>query len=424
VARALRIGLYSQFFGSTVGGGEKYLGVAAEAIRDAWPRHRVEILSVVPADRERYERELNLDLRDIGLVSTVARVSRLHRVAASVLSRAPIYRDLLLSARASGRTRQYDLLLPMVYVHPVFSRASRTVILCQFPYLRGPVAFDAAGLLKRLYRLPYRALRATVLGDEVAEAAAVICQSEYVATYVRRYWEREPAIVYPPIDVPVAEPDSGAKADIVLSVGRFFSQGHTKRHDVMVEAFKRMCDDGLSGWELHLVGSVHREAHNAGYYERIAAMADGYPIHLHGDAPYAVLQDLYRRAAIYWHAAGYGVNAGVDPANLEHFGMTTAEAMACGAVPVVIRAGGQPEVVEQEVSGFHWSDLDELRERTLQLICQPALRERMGRAARERSRVFSREHFKHRMVEELGPVVAELEAAARSGGAPPAQPAG
>lgn len=409
MARALTIGLYSQFFGTTIGGGEKYLGVTAEAVRDAWPRHRVEILSVVPVDRDRYERELNLDLRGIATEASISKVGRVHRLAAAALAGAPRYRDLVLSARAAGRTRHYDLLLAMVYVRPLFSRASRTVILCQFPYPTDRGASSRGGWLMRLYRLPYHCLCASAQGDEIASADAVICQSEYVACYVQRYWDRTPTVVNPPIDIPAEEPDFLAKGRVVLSVGRFFVHGHNKRHDIMVEAFKTMCDRGLAGWELHLVGSVHREGHNAGYYERIAAMALGYPIHLHGDAPYTMLRNLYRRAAVYWHAAGYGVDQGVDPAKMEHFGMSTAEAMAYGTVPVVIRAGGQPEVVEAGVSGFHWTNVDELQARTLELIADPVLREQMGRAARKRSRVFSREEFRSRIVQELRPIVTELE---------------
>src|SRR5258708_9283893 len=62
MGRALRLGLYSPFFGSTLGGGEKYLGVTAEAIRDAFPEHSVEIVSPVPIDRELYQRMLDIDL--------------------------------------------------------------------------------------------------------------------------------------------------------------------------------------------------------------------------------------------------------------------------------------------------------------------------------------------------------------------------
>lgn len=401
--------MYSPFFGTTLGGGEKYFGVTAEAIRDRWPAHRLEIATTVPVDRDRYERQLNLDLGGIEVRKVDSGGTWTYRLAAELLRPAPMYRDLFAAASAVRFTRRYDLWLPMVYVHSTFSRARRTVMLCQFPYEYEPVRFGPAGFAKRLYRRPYHRLRTALLGGEVDGMDKVICQSEYVARYIRQYWAIQPAVVHPPIDIPAGEPTWAVKAPIILSVGRFFRVGHNKRHDVMIEAFKALYDEGLRGWELHLAGSVHCDRPNAAYFESLLECAAGYPIRLHGDAPYGELQDLYRHASVYWHAAGYGVDAEVNPADLEHFGMTTVEAMANGAVPVVIGAGGQPEVVEDARCGFTWWTIEELKAKTRQLVDDPALRQRLGWAARERSKRFARERFKQAMVGHLEPIVSELE---------------
>jgi len=60
-----------------------------------------------------------------------------------------------------------------------------------------------------------------------------------------------------------------------------------------------------------------------------------------------------------------------DPAAQEHFGMTTAEAMGYGAVPVAIGSGGQPEVVDDGVDGFLWRDVDQLKAKTRALVDDP-----------------------------------------------------
>ena len=96
----LRVGIYSPFFGSTLGGGEKYLGVTAEAVRDAFPEAAVEILSPLPVQVELYERMLGLDLGGITLRSTNAEPGRLKRLAAR-LPTLRLYRDLLVSAQAA-----------------------------------------------------------------------------------------------------------------------------------------------------------------------------------------------------------------------------------------------------------------------------------------------------------------------------------
>jgi glycosyltransferase involved in cell wall biosynthesis len=408
VGRPLRIGIYSPFFGSTVGGGEKYLGVTAEVVRDEFPDASVEIASPVPVDVGRYEKMLGLDLRGVSFRATNARPSRLKRALASMPA-ARRYRDLLVSAQVAPVTAEYDLFISMVYVLPAFNRARQGVILCQFPY---PLDTDRRydGPMRRLYSLPHDWLRRKLFGGEVDDFQLVICQSEYVRTWVRERWKRDSLVVNPPIDIPASEPDWSAKRNIIVSVGRFFSGGHSKRHDVLVQVFKGLHDSGHR-WELHLVGSAHRDrAVDVEYLERVQAMARGYPIHIHADASRQELEDLYRRSAIYWHAAGYGADPDREPAALEHFGMTTAEAMGHGVVPIAIGLGGQVEVVEDSVSGFLWTSLGELRSRTLRLMSDADTRRQMGEAARQRSRFFSRSEFRRRMADALRPVVQELDA--------------
>jgi len=191
------------------------------------------------------------------------------------------------------------------------------------------------------------------------------------------------------------------------AVGRFAAGGHDKRQDAMVAAFKRLCDAGLTGWRLHLAGSVHQDAHHAGHFEVIERASAGYPVTLHPDILQEGLQRLYREASIYWHSAGLGVDEEADPAALEHFGMTTVEAMGHGAVPVVIGRGGQSEIVRDGIDGFLWLDPRHLIDLTSKLVGDSALRRRLGESARERSHLFSREVFALRLTEALEPLLAD-----------------
>jgi glycosyltransferase involved in cell wall biosynthesis len=406
MGRPLKIGIYSPFFGSTLGGGEKYLGVTAEAVRDAFPEHQLEMVTPVPVDRGLYERTLNLDLSGINFVATNRQVTWLHRM----LNQMPtlrLYRDLFVGAQAVAYTRSYDLFIAMVYVIPIFSQARRSVMLCQFPYPKGKVPRRVPGPIFNVYALPYRVLRRFLLPDDISCFQQIVCQSQYVRQWVGRYWNREAVVVNPPIDVPGVDPDWGQKQRVILSVGRFFTGGHEKRHDLMARAFRDLCDAGLTGWELHLAGSVHRDGNNARYFESVGELARGYPIHLHPDAPYGEVQDLYRRASIYWHAAGFEANG--NPAAQEHFGMTTAEAMGYGAVPVAIGSGGQPEVVHDGVDGYLWTEIDQLKARTLALVENPQARQQMGLRARAASQRFSRQRFVRQIVASLAPLVRQLE---------------
>jgi glycosyltransferase involved in cell wall biosynthesis len=412
VGRPLKIGIYSPFFGKTIGGGEKYLGVTAEAVRDAFPRHQVDLIGAVPADRELYEHMLKLDLAGINLLSTGKPMGRVTHWANNRRGLRRL-RNFYLARQAARFSKDYDLLLTMVYVIKARSVARRTVILCQFPYELAPIMWGRKWLPKPVNGITFRAYRTflmRVTGNEIETRADVICQSEYVRHWINEFWYRDAVVVNPPIDIPDHDPDWSRKAKRVISVGRFFLGGHSKRQDLMVAAFKELCDAGLKDWELHLAGSVHREhPESASWYDEIVDSARGYPIVMHPDASYEQVRELYETGSIYWHAAGYEIDPADEPAALEHFGMTTAEAMACGAVPVAINAGGQPEVVTDGVDGFLWSTTDDLKARTLELAADAQLRRRLGSRARESSRRFSRETFKRRMAEELAPAVRALE---------------
>ncbi|MGH2371797.1 MAG: glycosyltransferase, partial [Chloroflexota bacterium] len=169
----------------------------------------------------------------------------------------------------------------------------------------------------------------------------VICPiSAFADKWLHRYWGKRGQILYPPVDVEQFAPRE-ARRPIILGVGRFFRrEGHAKRQDAMIRAFRQMMREGLQGWELHLVGGSMAERRHLTYLEECRRLAEGLPIHFHVDAPLPELKELYESATIYWHAAGYGVSETREPIKCEHFGITVVEAMAAGCVPVVIGKGG------------------------------------------------------------------------------------
>ena len=215
--------------------------------------------------------------------------------------------------------------------------------------------------------------------------------SEYTKRWIKTYWKRDSAVLYPPVDVENFTPYPKKKQ--ILSVGRFFAGGHNKKHLEMVKAFKGLVDRGLKDWELHLVGGttpgdIHKE-----YLADVISEAANYPIYVHPDLAYPKLRELYNESAIYWHAGGYGEDENRDPVKFEHFGITTVEGMAAGCVPVVIAKGGQPEIVRHGVNGFLWSTLDELMQITWDLIADSARRQAISSVAIKDSRKYSIKEF-------------------------------
>ena len=267
------------------------------------------------------------------------------------------------------------------------------------------------GLYKLLFRKLFRELGLRLEGvteyaslDYLDTYDLISPISEFSRKWMREYWGKDGPILYPPVGVGEFAP--GEKANIILSVGRFFGAGgHSKRHDTLIVAFKRMLEEGLRGWELHLAGNLGTRPVDEEYYAGLERAATGAPIVLHPDLPFPELKDLYARAAIYWHASGYGQDVSKNPVQFEHFGITTVEAMAAGCVPVVINQGGQPELVTEGVDGALWETVEELMSRTREIIADPERRRRLAAVAVESASRFSEERFRDRLLE----LVASLE---------------
>lgn len=215
--------------------------------------------------------------------------------------------------------------------------------------------------------------------------------SEFTRKWTWKYWRRNSDLLFPQIDF--EDFHIGVKQPKILSVGRFFVGNHNKKHLEMVKAFKSMVDDGLKGWELHLVGNVADGEEHKQYLDAVHQSGQGYPIFIHQDIPFQRLANLYAESAIYWHASGFGENENRDPVKFEHFGITTIEAMASGCVPVVIGKGGQREIVTHGENGFLWNSLEELKRYTLKLIESESLRNSMMVAAVSSLQKFNRKNF-------------------------------
>lgn len=191
--------------------------------------------------------------------------------------------------------------------------------------------------------------------------------SNYTKRWLKRIWGKDSTILYPMIPVEDFKPAKDKKK-VILSVGRFFAGGHNKKHIPMIRTFQKMCNEGLKEWEFHLCGGAHKESEDIAYIQEVKSLIVGYPIFLHFDIPFPKLQQQYAEATIFWHAAGFGESERKNPDKFEHFGITTVEAMAAGCIPIVINKAGQKEIVNNEVNGFLWNSLRELKQITYKVI--------------------------------------------------------
>jgi glycosyltransferase involved in cell wall biosynthesis len=232
--------------------------------------------------------------------------------------------------------------------------------------------------------------------------------SEFVRRHVnglvRHYGLSAPAIRV--ITPPAVWPDAGGglpwdERRTILSVGRFFAGGHNKRQDVVIEAFRRMVDEGLEGVELALAGAIHPSpAGRARFYE-LQELAAGLPCTLYPNIGRKDLADLYGRSAVLIHAAGFGVDPDEFPESLEHFGITPIEAASFGCIPVVYGQGGPRDVIRTLGCDTAFSTVEGCADIVTALLRDPIGSAALSLHLRGSSQVFSDEAFQRRVDQAL-----------------------
>lgn len=221
--------------------------------------------------------------------------------------------------------------------------------------------------------------------------ASVVCNSIFTKNVIDQEFGVFSSVIYPPVDVEKFCA-SKKKDKLILSVGRFSTGSQRKRQDILIQAFKKMVDEGLKGWRLMIVG-VAENKESETMITAFRSMAKGYPIAIRSDLSYAQLIQLYELATFYWHAAGFGEDLKKYPERAEHFGISTVEAMAAGAIPCSYAAGGQLEIIKNWETGILWKKPDELIEITKMLMNDDLKRKQIQRMAVIRSQDFSKEKF-------------------------------
>lgn len=223
----------------------------------------------------------------------------------------------------------------------------------------------------------------------------IICNSNFTKSVVDREYGVKSIVVYPPVPTDQIKPKR--KENLILSVGRFSQLKQSKRQDILIKAFKKLVDEGVSGWRLVLAGGVEVGVGNL--VDELTKMSEGYPIEIIKSPDFNTLKDLYGKAKIFWSASGFGENEEKNPEKVEHFGITLAEAMSAKVIPVVFAAGGHKEIIEDGKNGRLWKSVGNLTQDTTYLINNPRVLTQMSVLAKEASGRFSYEMFEKRVQE-------------------------
>lgn len=357
----MRIGLYSPYLSEVFGGGERHLLSIASCLSR---KHQVDLIFSPDKKITATSFKAIIQAYQIAFALDLSRLS----FAVGPFSSQSNWRD------RTQFTRGYDIFYYMTDGSFFVSRAKKNIVHFQIPFTKTP------NLSQRL---------------KLATWQIKTANSQFTADWLEKNWHFKFDFIHRG-SVNTNKLVALKKQNIIISVGRFISAKggkHCKRQDFLVKTFAKMCDAGLKDWMLILAGPIEKGQDNRDYATKVKKMCQGYPIMVDHRANFSQLAQAYGQAKIYWHAAGYGVDQDLNPNAVEHLGLTTAEAMAAGCVPVVINKGGQPEVVDDKVNGLLWSTQAELISHTNDLIASPAKLKQLAKAAMTKSSQFSQEKF-------------------------------
>lgn len=280
---------------------------------------------------------------------------------------------------------------PNIFGEKFFKRITSSISYnCIFVISDGsvPITFARKNILH--FQVPFKFPPAdTKTKLKLTRYKYIITNSNFTKGFIDQSFGVDSKVIYPPVDIESIKP--GIKENLIISVGRFSkNQLHPKKQEILIEVFKEIYKKAPT-WKLVLAGQAKKEDEK--YLRALKKSARGVAIKIIENMPVDKLREHYSKASIYWHATGFGEDEQENPQRMEHFGISTVEAQAAGAVPIVVGKGGQKEIVEDHKNGLLYNTKADLYEATLALIKDESERSRLSTAAVKNSTRFSQSNF-------------------------------
>jgi O-antigen biosynthesis protein len=335
----MRIGIYNQYLNS-LGGGERY----TSSLAAYWSNYH----------------DVTIFWDDTGILNQIS--TRFNLNMQKVKIRTNIFTDHFL--RKLYETNEYDLIFMLTDGSIPATLAHHNII---------------------HFQVPFNPIRCPIYKRNKFDS--VVCNSQFTRDNLDPVFAANAVVIYPPVAIDNFKVKP--KQKIILSVGRFSSHFAVKKQEVLIDAFKAGLRCGtLKEFKLILVGGLMEDDRD--YFEKLKLISAKYPIELIPNCSFVKLKSLYSSALFYWHAAGFSE---VDPRNMEHFGISTVEAMASGCISLVFNGGGQREIINNGINGCLWDSLDELITKTEELTRDKIRQKYISEQAQIRAQNFSERKF-------------------------------
>lgn len=372
-----RIFMFSPYL-HNFGGGEKYFATLAETLSN---ENFVSIISTNKSvSKKQIEEYFKLNLSKVDFVT---------------------FRNI---SEVSSVTEECDIFICLSNFRYIKSHSNKKIQLLQIPYGKIQTSTIIRKMFSDNFKEGIKDYYRINLLNKCKNDDLVITNSNFVHDILKSNYNLDSFVLHPPIDDFYV--DNIKKENIIISVGRIFTGLYNdKRYDIMIDAFRKLYDKEKPDWEYHIIGSLSSDNKSQDYFNDLKTKATGLPIYFHPNEPYINLKEWYNKATLFWHAAGYGINEDKQPDKVEHFGITTVEAMSAYNIPIVINRGGQKEIIANNCNGYLWNTIDDLINRTIAAIKNEVDIEKIQNNSRQRYNSYSKDTFTKNLLKILSEVL-------------------
>jgi GT2 family glycosyltransferase/glycosyltransferase involved in cell wall biosynthesis/tetratricopeptide (TPR) repeat protein len=311
-------------FDVRVGGGERYILSVASALAE---QHEVWFLTNQRMSRAR----LALTLDDLGI-----NPGRFHHA--------------ILDDTADWQRPDVYVVMGNEIEPPTPAFGMRNFYHIQFPF---PIHHTGHFSIERIHKFDAFIVNSKFTSNNVRKA---------LTTY--KIGTKPIHIIFPPVSIPSQEEQSAiiekkhknTSPIKIVNIGRFVTQGHHKRQDVVMDIAEE-CHRQKLPVRFEIYGGLGGGEENTKYFANLAERGARIKAKVRANVSRKVIESALNEALFYIHPCGIGHYPGLSPEKLEHFGIAVVEAMSRKCIPIVYGWGGPSELLSENKCGFHISDI-------------------------------------------------------------------
>jgi len=303
-----------------------------------------------------------------------------------------LFRDVFYASRLR---KHYDLTINTNPLLPITFTDVMYMHFFSFPGALEVYYKKYQNTIMKVYKFPHDIL--IKLGAEIFNSLhykpVVLTNSEFSKKVIMKYLDIVPLVVYPPVDVEkyLLLSKIRERENIILTISRI-EEG--KGLEIIPKLAVKISNAGFV-----VIGTLSTY-HYLHYLQKMSkSLGVGNRVKIIPNASEDIKRTYLSRSKIYFH-----------PMKYEHFGIAIVEAMASGLVPLVNKTGGPWIDIlnsRQGLYGYAYKDIDSCAAYADLLLNSDDLREKIVKRAKDRSKKFCSEAFRHKLIGIVGKMLKE-----------------